>query len=75
MDFVGFINGVTYKKRYSSVFEQDAIQAMKNASSESTIKWAVLNELRQEKKQKSRDQNATDRKLQVNLKRLSKDEN
>lgn len=50
------------------------MQAMKNASSESTIKGAVLNELRQEKKQKSRNQNATNRKVQVNLKRLPNDE-
>ncbi|MGG0043486.1 hypothetical protein [Bacillus tropicus] len=47
---------------------------MKNASSESTIKGAILKELRQEKKQKSRNQNATNRKVQVNLKRLPNDE-
>ena len=64
---LGLLMVLLINKRYSSVFEQDAIQAMKNASSESTIKWAILNELRQEKKQKSRDQNTTDRKLQVNL--------
>ncbi|WP_080497236.1 peptidoglycan DD-metalloendopeptidase family protein [Bacillus cereus] len=63
---------------YVTVFRQDNSKVMKNAlpvqTPETSIKHAVLQELLQQKKKQGEEPRITDTEVQVNLKRLSKDE-
>ncbi|AZR80671.1 peptidase M23 [Bacillus thuringiensis] len=63
---------------YAPVFRQDNPKPLSNVlpmqARETTIKHAVLQELSQQKKKQGDEQQITDKQVQVNLKRLSKDE-